>query len=292
MIMRFGKKCGSEELYSFGKMAAANSSYRQEYFFGMIYRVYKDCLIPETTEAEKVKGKTSVWFEGGKIAIFRECEDTSKGLYLAVKGGTNHESHNHKDVGCFVIYKNGKPVIIDPSHGSYDNGFFGPSRYLRWYMQAGYHNVPIVDGVEQCAGNEYFASSEERYDLAAKTVSYELKEAFPAEAGILSMRRECKMEDGAVTVKDSVRLESEKEICFNYLTLDEPKILSAGRLEISNGAIFEYNPEGLELVIEKVENTKLPYEDLNFKSVWDRECLFRIVLKATASEKTVSVTFR
>ena len=34
MIMRYGKKCGSEELYSFGKMAEARNPINRYYFFG------------------------------------------------------------------------------------------------------------------------------------------------------------------------------------------------------------------------------------------------------------------
>ncbi len=35
------------------------------------------------------------------------------GLYLAAHGGTNGESHNHNDVGDFIVYADGYPVIID-----------------------------------------------------------------------------------------------------------------------------------------------------------------------------------
>jgi len=291
MIMRFGKKCGSEELYTFGKMAEANGPTEKSYAFGAAYRIYKDSLTEEIHEADKVIGKKNVWFSDCKIAIFREFTDTSKGLYLATKGGTNSESHNHNDVGCLVVYKNGKPVIVDPSIGSYDNEFFGPKRYARWYMNSSYHSIPLVNGIEQKNGGHY-ESSEESFDESSRTVSMELKCAFPAEAGILSMRRTCHMGEGEATVTDAVVLNEQGEIRFNYLTLDEPKVLSEGRLEISNGAIFEYEPEGLELIIEKVENKNLPYEDLNFKGVWGRECLFRVVLVANAKEKTVRVTFR
>ena len=291
MIMRFGKKCGSEELYSFGKMAESLSTVNKYYFFGIAYRVYKDMLIPQVHEADKVLGKETVWYEGTKIAVLREGSDTSKGLYLATKGGHNKESHNHNDVGCLVVYSNGKPVIVDPSHGSYNNEFFGRARYWRWYMKSSYHSIPTVNGVEQLAGMEFY-SSDEVFDKDTKTVSMELKNAFPADAGIISMTRKCHMDKGFLTVTDTVKCENVSEIAFNYLTLDEPKRLGDGRLEISEGKIFEFDPEGLDVEFEKVENKLLPYEDLNFQSIWKRDCLWRIVLKATAKEKTVIVTIK
>ena len=291
MIMRFGKKCGSEELYSFGKMAAATTSIARILHFGKAYRNYKNALVPQITEKTKVKGKKAVWYDSTKIAIFRESSNTSEGLYLATKGGHNKESHNHKDVGCLVVYSNGNPVIVDPSHGSYDNMFFGKARYWRWYMKSSYHSIPTVNGEEQGLGIGA-ASSEEICDLDAKTVSMELKGAFPKEAGILSMKRTCHMGEGFVTVTDSVKCEDVSEICFNYLTVDEPRIIENGRLQIADGRTFEFDPTGLETVIEKVENTLLPYEDLNFQSNWKRDCLWRIVLKCHASEKTVTVTIK
>ena len=291
MIMRYGKKCDSEELYSFGKMAECGTPLNKYYFFGRPYRVYKDSLFPEVHEAEKVLGKTEVWYEGNKIAIFREFSDTSRGLYLAAKGGHNRESHNHNDVGCLVVYSNGKPIIVDPSHGSYNNGFFGKTRYLRWYMKSSYHSVPLVNGIEESDGAD-MKSSDEVFDGETKTVSMELKDAFPKEAGILSMKRTCHMGEGFVTVTDSVKCEDVSEICFNYLTVDEPRIIENGRLQIADGRTFEFDPTGLDTVIEKVENTLLPYEDLDIRWKWGRDCLWRIVLKANATEKTVTVTIK
>ena len=45
-----------------------------------------------------------------------------------------------------------------------------------------------------------------------------------------------------------------------------------------------------ELCVEKVENKWLPYEDLDFQTLWHRDCLWRVCLKAKAQDKTVAVT--
>ncbi|MBQ9691824.1 MAG: heparinase II/III family protein [Clostridia bacterium] len=292
LIMRFAEKCGSEKLYSFGRMTAANNPVNTGLFFGMIYRVYKNCLIEEIKEAPAVLGEKRLWYEENKIAIFRENEDTSKGLYLAFKGGHNRESHNHNDVGCFVVYANGKPVIIDPSHGSYDNGFFGPTRYKRWYMKSSYHSIPTVDGIEQSAGKAEYSSSEETIDKDFNIVSMELKNAFPKSAGIVSMKRTCSLCDGNIKVKDDISLDHTGDIQFNYVTVDEPRVLDEKTLLLAENVAFEYECDGAELVIERVENTYLPYEDLNFRSVWGRDCLWRICLKTKASEKTAVITIK
>ena len=291
MIMRYGKKCGSEELYSFGKMAETKASPNRHRYFVNTYREIKDAMTPEVLLADKVLGKESVWYGENKIAIFREGTDTGKGLYLAMKGGNNHESHNHKDVGCIVVYSNGKPVIVDPAYGSYDNGFFGPTRYHRWYMKSSYHSVPSVNGFEEDTG-PLAASSDESFDGATKTVSMELSGAFPKEAGILSMRRTAKMGEGEIRITDAVKLLADGDIHFNFTFVDKPEIISDGKIKISDGRMLEFNPEGTETVIEKVENTYLPYEDLKFDVLWNRECLWRLVIKSHSKEKELTVTIK
>lgn len=290
LIVRYGQKCGSEELTAFGKAIGIHNPIHRYYFFGMVYRELKNAMIPPIREGEQCPAKTALWYEGSRIAVFREHTDTSRGLYLAVKGGHNRESHNHNDVGCAVVFADGQPLLVDPSHGSYDNGFFGPTRYGRWYMKSSYHSIPTVNGIEQKAGEE-FASSEEHFDAANRTVSMELKNAFPAEAGIISMRRTASLQDGAIRITDDIRLEKEGEIEFHYVTPDEPKMLPDGTLSLG-GRTFSYSPADLAVRVERVTNTWLPYEDLNFRSVWGRDCLWRICLSAKASEKTAAVTIR
>ena len=288
-IMRYGKKCGSEAMYSFGKMIASIEDIDRYRFFGHCGKNIRNLFIKREKDVPKVKANVAVWYDSLKVAIFRENPDTSKGLFLATKGGNNGEAHNHNDVGCLVIYKNGKPVIVDPALGSYNHDYFGAARYGRWYTQAGYHSVPTVDGKDEVGGAKY-SSSDEVCDLEEKVVKMELKGAFPEDAGILKMERTCKLDGGVATVTDDIALDHEGDIQFNFLTVDEPIANADGSLTLKEGVIFRYDP-ALKLVIEKVENKWLPYEDLSFKSNWGTECLWRITLRARTKEQKCTVTF-
>ena len=53
-------------------------------------------------------------------------------LYVAMKGGTNGESHNHNDVGSFVVYADCEPLFIDPAVGEYTAKTFSKDRYDIW----------------------------------------------------------------------------------------------------------------------------------------------------------------
>ena len=289
-IMRYGKKCSSPALYSFGEMLVADNLCEKYYFFGHCYTVIKGLMSPRIEGEKSVIANKSVWYDSRKVAIFRESEKTNQGIFVATKGGTNAETHNHNDVGCLVVFKNGNPVIVDPSIGSYNHGFFGAERYGRWYMKSSYHSVPIVDGKEELNGAQY-ASSGECCDLENQTVSMELKGAFPKDAGIEKMVRSVSQKDGVVTVTDDVALDHKGDIRFNFLTLDEPKEICAGKLMLVEGVEFTYDTS-LTLTLEKVENTWLPYEDINLKSLWGRENLWRIVLSANAEKCKSVVTFK
>ena len=51
------------------------------------------------------------------------------GFFLATHGGHNAESHNHNDVGDFLLYANGEPILIDAGRGNYTARTFSPQRY-------------------------------------------------------------------------------------------------------------------------------------------------------------------
>ena len=122
------------------------------------------------------------------------------------------------------------------------------------------------------------------------TTTMNLAGAFPKEAGIKEMIRTCKLDGNRVIVTDTVTADHEADIRFNYVTVDEPKVIEEGKLAIAEGRTFTFDASALKLEIEKVENTYLPYDDLNFKGTWDRECLWRIVLSSKAKSATCTVT--
>ena len=288
MIIRYGEKCGSKALSSFGYAMALREVVDEDSINGFLYRNVKDAFIPKPYGADPtVYGNGETWFSDGKLAVLREKEVNGDGFYLAFKGGNNNESHNHNDVGVIIVYKDGKPLIVDPSIGSYDHEYFGSYRYKRWFTNSSYHSIPSFDGITQPAGQQ-FASRNEVFSAEERSCEMELAGAYSPEAGVLSLVRKCELGEGCLTVTDRASLDCEKEICFNYTLYNEPKLLSPGRVDIG-GAILEYNPDGTQAVVERVENTFLPYEDLNFEAKWGVPCLWRLVIKARAQEKTLAV---
>lgn len=144
-----------------------------------------------------------------------DCYYPSNGVFvardgtycLAVKAGDNGDSHNHNDTGSFLLYKNGRPLLIDVGVETYTKKTFSPQRYELWAMQSAWHNLPTFDGVQQRDGAAY-AAREVRASLgeAQSGISMELAGAWPAQARLASFRRTVTLRKGReVTVEDVCR---------------------------------------------------------------------------------------
>lgn len=88
-------------------------------------------------------------------AVFRGA----RGSAAAVKGGHNGESHNHNDVGSFFYLADGEAFLDDLGCGEYTKDYFSDKRYTVFCNRGESHNIPLIDGCDQCAGREYRAGS-------------------------------------------------------------------------------------------------------------------------------------
>ena len=275
LIMRYGEKCGSESLFAFGKMMAAKCEQFPGYTH--INKSLRDLIMPMPDEKLITKAERFVWMPSLKVMVSRESEDTSKGMFLAIKGGHNRESHNHNDVGSYVIYSDGEPAIIDPGSCTYTRDTFGKNRYTIWCMQSHYHNLPAFDGVGENNGPEY-RSTREVYDEDTHKLSLGLEEAYYRDAGVVSYTRDAVLDGGLVTISDSITLDEEREIDFRLMTHREPTPVEAGKLILSGGVVLEYDP-ALEYELESF----VPAQS-NPMERWGTPVLYRMHFRTKAKE--------
>ena len=67
-------------------------------------------------------------------------------LSVSFKGGHNRESHNHNDVGTYIIAVDGVPVVLDPGGEIYTARTFSPRRYESKLLNSYGHSVPRING--------------------------------------------------------------------------------------------------------------------------------------------------
>ncbi|MFF0267266.1 hypothetical protein [Kribbella sp. NPDC004536] len=142
-----------------------------------LLRVVGALLEPGLTADEEVAGNKNVYLPQTEVVVTRTDD-----LLLAWKGGHNDESHNHNDVGTFVLAKYGVPRVIDLGVGTYTRQTFSPDRYQIFTTQSDYHNLPRINGFSQQFGRSYHATG-------MTAAGLDLAQAYPPEAGIRSWRR-------------------------------------------------------------------------------------------------------
>ena len=152
------------------------------------------------------------WFEEMMWMISRRDPRDIDSLVLAAKGGNNGEMHNHNDLGNFIVHSKGESLIADIGRGRYTMAYFGPQRYEHLATSSHGHSVPSPNGCLQQAGATYRATLLD-YEVIPESTSLhlELKEAYPIDAGVSTLRRRLTLlrefPAGCVKVEDVVRFE-------------------------------------------------------------------------------------
>jgi hypothetical protein len=156
-----------------------------------------------------------VWMDKIQVAAARDRAGSNRGLYLAAKGGHNNESHNHNDVGHFIVYGDGRPLIIDAGVETYTRKTFSSQRYEIWTMQSAYHSLPTIDGVMQSPGAQ-FKASQVSYAASDASVKFSLDiaGAYPPEAKLKRWLRSLTMQRG-----EYIQLEDHYELAAPVKTL-------------------------------------------------------------------------
>jgi hypothetical protein len=217
------------------------------------------------------------WLAGIQVMTARVKAGSAAGFYLAAQGGHNAESHNHNDVGNFVVYCDGEPLLIDIGVETYTAKTFSAQRYDIWTMQSAWHNLPTVDGVMQSAGREFEATHVACHiDAQAAELALNIEKAYPPAAGIESWRRTLRLNRAANQVEISDRYKLARnpgKITLTLMTPHDPRKLSPGTLGLGPARVL-FDP-ALEPVVEEVK-----LADPSLQRSWGPR-LFRVLLTAT-----------
>ena len=282
LVYRYGKRIADEKL-----MAMGSGFY---HLYGSEKQKIASLLreLPEIFNYSELKSAASSlpyikdsWLDGIQVMAARETEDTNKGLYLAAKGGHNDESHNHNDIGQYIVYSDGKPLIIDVGVETYTAKTFSSRRYEIWTMQSAYHNLPTVNGIQQEAG-ESFRASEVTCKASEDTseLTMNIGTAYPEAAGINYWIRTFRLNRtgmASIEIMDNFKLnKASSDIMLSLMTPVEPETNTEGRIYLSNETgkhLIEFNEKVLE-----VRSECISVEDARLTPVWGDK-LYRIILQ-------------
>lgn len=279
LLYRYGEKTQDKQLMALGSFSLHNQGVGSLFNIKIIssLRIIPAIFNYETIQKNQqtIQYDKEAWLQDTQLMITRENHDTAKGLFLACKGGHNDESHNHNDIGNFIIYANGKPVFIDVGVETYTLKTFSPERYSLWTMQSAFHNTPTINNHQQKDGRAYQARNVNYLTTSSETsLSMDLSQTYPQEADIEIMNRSCKLvrsEQSFIEITDHMKFAQEKgQVEFHFMTCRKP-IIHDGKIILQDvemlfdGSLLSANYETIDI------------QDKKLRKEWGAE-LYRITL--------------
>ena len=277
MVYRYGKDINDRNMIEFGAYyhrpdqvtRAARTHFFRNFFELFIQEELKN-------SSKRLPLLKDVWLPDLQVAIARDAAGSANGFYIAAKGGHNDESHNHNDIGNYVVYYDGFPLLIDIGSGKYTLRTFNEGRYDIWFNCSDYHNVPTINGITQSPGIN-FKASDLTYKASSSSMVFSLDIAgsYTGEAGINSWKRTFTMNRGkSIQIKDVSDLQKAESVVQHFMTCYPAEVTKPGELTIHylNEAgkaidfVIKYNPQQMTAQVEKVQ--LVTEEDQGVISKW------------------------
>lgn len=226
MIRRFGTETEDTIMRGFGSWLYAGNNYANSLSQQQFHRTRE---LFDLNDLRDMAAPTAAGFpsippppSGSEHAGFRDISDAwlpdvqlmvsrlAHGLFVAAHAGNNGKSHNHNDVGDFIVYADGQPVIVDVGSGTYTARTFSKDRYRLWFNTSAFHNLPTVNGQQEQEGLAHGASQVlYRMDRRGARLTMDLAKAYPARAGVSAWNRSILAEKaGRITITDSCQADS------------------------------------------------------------------------------------
>jgi len=225
----------------------------------------------------KVPYPISSLFPSLQVWVAREKQGSDKGLFLAAKGGHNDESHNHNDVGNFILYQDGSPILIDAGVGTYTAKTFSNKRYELWNVQSQWHNTPVINGFEQKNGASYKAVDFKHGQNGTKeTLSLDIAKAYAKEALINNWKRTLtfdRKKNNVSLIENYSLSKNIGKIELNFISAKKPT-LGNGQVYFGDNFLMSFEPAEFRAEIEEKH-----LDDERLINIWGAS-IFRIKLVA------------
>ena len=254
-------------------------------------------MLPQLQQTKAEQPKTEdAYLENSQIMVA-----SNKNWFVAAKGGNNAESHNHNDIGNFIVYHNSQPVVIDLGCDTYTSKSFSNQRFELMNCRSAYHNVPIINGLEQKDGKKYRAEKVSHvFNEGVSSLTLNLEKAYTDGAHVdkwqrtIALDREYNWVEVTEQYKlDSLQIEKDRlngQVFDNQIILmayGKPVAQKAGRILLQGGMVrLEYDAQYLSASVEKVQMT-----DGIMKTQW-KDNIYRIILRLNDNYPMAKVKYR
>ena len=263
IVYRYGKAINDPVMQKFGAYLAKLNKWGERPLEGNIGDQIRNLILVD--EIRNAEGEEALladfWYPDTEVAGARNKADSYKGFFFGAKGGFNAESHNHNDVGSCIMYYDGKPCLIDLGLEQYVAKTFSSRRYEIWTTQSGYHNLPVINGIEQKNGAKYKAkNSTFTANSKSATFSTDIADAYTEDAKVKSWMRSYTLNRGKnFVINDKYELLAIAGVTSsNLITYCKVTEVKSGLLRFDGDGFslnMAYNPKIVTPEIEFIEVT-------------------------------------
>lgn len=171
-------------------------------------------------KTEKTEQNTFEYFKDAQWYV-KTC-----GAYeFAAKAGRNNESHNHNDVGSFLLNVNGRSIITDPGRGEYTADYFSEKRYEYFAPSALAHSVPVINGNSQKEGEMRFGKILEADN---NRLVIEFEKAYD-DNSLQKLVRTFEFFSDKIIITDNVKFNKDQNIITEHFVFEEkPEVFDDG----------------------------------------------------------------
>lgn len=231
------------------------------------------------------------WFKDAGILIARPAEGSASRFAVALKGGHNAEHHNHNDLGSYLAVLGRETLTLDPGGEVYTARTFSKDRYTSKVLSSFGHPVPVVGGQLQRTGRDAQAKVlKADFSDPADTLALDITSAYdtPGLKRLVRTFAYSRTNEGKLTVRDEVRLETPATFETALITLDPWKAIAPRALQIlgaRSGLRADIDTGGIpfSLVGEEIR------EDVKTRNLPQRIAI-RLEHPATDASITVTLT--
>ena len=139
---------------------------------------------------------------------------------FGARGGCNGESHNHNDVGSFILSIDNQQLLIDMGGRPYTRQYFEDGvRYTFLETSSRGHNVPIINGKYQANIPEAYPTTS--FENGVFSVDFRVAYDIPE---LKKLVRDYSFSDTGVRVCDNFEIEGKASFTERLVSYIEPKI--------------------------------------------------------------------